>query len=132
MGIRKIITAKKNTTRIYIVMYDQQEFFGPDTTIPIKAFKTKKTAELYADSRNFEFQSICMLDEEDYERYVLSNQYSDYVISISDFRDAHAFIKEEMLRLQKNKIPIDVWELIEDIKPFKVIPIEYLENLRNL
>ena len=34
----------------------------------MKAFKTKKIAEIYANTRNFEFQSICMLDEEDYEK----------------------------------------------------------------
>ena len=32
-----------------------------------QAFKTKKLAELYASSRNFEFQTLCMLDEEDFE-----------------------------------------------------------------
>lgn len=130
--MRKIITPTKKTNRIYIVIYDQQEFFGHDSTIPVKAFKTKKNAETYASSRNFEFQSICMLDEEDYESYVLSNQFSDYIVSISDFRDAHAFIKEEILRLEKNKMPIDLWALLEDVKPFKVMPIEYLSDLRNL
>jgi len=132
MATRKIITPKKNTSRIYIVMYDQQEFFGHDACIPVKAFKTKKTAEIYAGSRNFEFQSICMLDEEDYESYVLSNQYSDFIISISDFRDAHAFIKEEILRLEKNKIPTNVWDILCDVMPFKVVPIEYLDDIRKL
>lgn len=130
--MRKIIASKKSSGRIYIVIYDQQEFFGHDTNIPVKAFKTKKLAELYASSRNFEFQAICMFDEEDYENYVLSNQYSDYVISVSDFRDANAFLREEVLRLEKNKMPINLWKLLEEIKPFKVIPIEYLNDLKQI
>lgn len=112
-------------------MYDQQEFFGYDGSMPIKAFKTKKLAELYANTRNFEFQSICMLDEEEYENYVLSNSYSDYVISVSDFRDAHAFIKEEMLRLEKNKMPINMWDLVDSLKPFKIVPIEYITDSKS-
>ena len=120
----------KSIKRIYLIIYDQQEFFGYDTNTPVKAFKTKKLAEIYAQSRNFEFQTVCMLDEEDYETYVLGNTHSDYVISVSDFRDASSFIKEEMFRMEKNKAPINIWELIEDIRPFKVIPIEYDTDLK--
>lgn len=133
--MKKLIQSKRNIKsikRIYIVIYDQQEFFGYDTNTPVKAFKTKKAAELYASTRNFEFQSICMLDEEDYESYVLSNQYSDYVISISDLRDAQAHVREEILRLEKNKMPINVWEILENIIPFKVLPIEYLTDIKNV
>lgn len=133
--MKKLIQSKRNVKsikRIYIVIYDQQEFFGYDTNTPVKAFKTKKAAELYASTRNFEFQSICMLDEEDYESYVLSNQYSDYVVSISDLRDAQAHVKEEILRLEKNKMPINAWEILENILPFKVLPIEYLSDIKNV
>lgn len=133
--MKKLIQSKRNIKsikRIYIVIYDQQEFFGYDTNTPVKAFKTKKAAELYASTRNFEFQSICMLDEEDYESYVLSNQYSDYVISISDLRDAQAHVREEILRLEKNKMPVNVWEILENIIPFKVLPIEYLTDIKNV
>ena len=122
----------KSIKRIYIVIYDQQEFYGYDTNAPIKAFKNKKTAELYADSRNFEFQTICMMDEEDYESYVLYNNYSDYIISVSDFRDASAFIKEEMLRLEKNKMPTNIWQLLQGINPFKVVPIEYVADTKDI
>lgn len=131
MAIKKIITSSKSIKRIYLVIYDQQEFFGYDVNTPIKAFKTKKNAELYANTRNFEFQTVCMLDEEDYESYVLSNNYSDYVISVSDFRDANGFIREELIRLQKNKIPSNLWEILDNIKPFKVIPIEYVSDYKN-
>jgi hypothetical protein len=124
--------APKSIKRIYIVIYDQQEFFGYDTNAPIKAFKNKKTAELYAASRNFEFQTICMLDEEDYESYVLYNNYSDYIISVSDLRDASAFIKEEMIRLEKNRIPINIWSLLGNINPFKIIPIEYITDQKDI
>jgi hypothetical protein len=131
MGTKKLITPKI-IKRIYLIVYDQQEFFGYDPNTPIKAFKTKKSAEIYAATRNFEFQTICMLDEEDYESYVLSNNYSDYVISVSDFRDAHGFIKEEMLRLQRNKMSSNLWEILNNIKPFKVIPIEYITDSKDL
>lgn len=130
----KKLTSKnvKSIKRIYIVIYDQQEFYGYDTNAPIKAFKSKKTAELYAASRNFEFQTVCMMDEEDYENYVLHNNYSDYIISVSDFRDASSFIKEEMIRLEKNKMPTNIWETLEGIKPFKIIPIEYVTDVKDI
>jgi hypothetical protein len=35
-----------------------------------------------------------------------------------------------MLRLQKSKISTTVWELLENIRPFKVIPIEYIPDLK--
>ncbi len=128
--MKKLVSPNKNIKRIYLIIYDQQEFFGYDTNTPIKAFKTKKIAEFYAASRNFEFQTLCMLDEEDYEAYVLGNNYSDYVVSVSDFRDAHSHVKEELLRLQKNNLPINIWELLNDIRPFKVLPIDYITDLK--
>lgn len=130
MATRKFITPKTSTNKVYLVIYDQQEFLGYDINTPIKAFKIKKTAELYANSRNFEFQSICMLDEEKYENYVLSNEYSDFIISVSDFREAYAYVREEMIRLEKNRIPTNLWVVLQDIKPFKVIPIEYLSGTK--
>lgn len=131
--MKKLTSSRKNKSikRIYLIIYDQQEFFGYDTSSPIKAFKTKKAAELYAISRNFEFQTICMFDEEDYESYVLSNSYSDYVVSVSDFREAYGFIKEEVLRLEKNNTPYNIWEILQNVKPFKVIPIEYVTDINN-
>lgn len=129
--MKKLISSDKSIKRIYLVMYDQQEFLGHDISIPIKAFKTKKQAEIYANTRNFEFQSVCLLDEEDYENYVLGNNHSDYIISISDFKDAYGYIQEEMLRLQKNKIPTNVWDILSNINPFKIIPIEYMNELKN-
>ena len=126
MTIKKIISPNKSLKRIYLVIYDQQEFYGYDANAPVKAFKTKKIAELYASTRNFEFQSICMLDEEDYENYVLLNSYSDYIVSISDLRDASGFVREELYRLDRNKIPINLWEILSNINPFKVVPIEYM------
>lgn len=131
MGIKKIISSKNSIKRIYLVIYDQQEFYGYDANTAVKAFKTKKIAEIYANTRNFEFQSICMLDEEDYENYVLLNSYSDYIISVSDFRDASGFVREELFRLDKNKIPINLWEILSNIKPFKVVPIEYVTDPKN-
>lgn len=126
MTIKKIISPNKSLKRIYLVIYDQQEFYGYDANAPVKAFKTKKIAELYASTRNFEFQSICMLDEEDYENYVLLNNYADYIVSISDLRDASGFVREELHRLDRNKIPINLWEILSNINPFKVVPIEYM------
>lgn len=126
MTIKKIISSNKSLKRIYLVIYDQQEFYGYDANAPVKAFKTKKIAELYASTRNFEFQSICMLDEEDYENYVLLNNYADYIVSISDLRDASGFVREELHRLDRNKIPINLWEILSSINPFKVVPIEYM------
>lgn len=123
---------KRSIKRIYLIIYDQQEFFGYDTNTAVKAFKTKRAAELYASSRNFEFQTICMMDEEDYEAYVLGNAYSDYIISISDLRDAYSFVTEELVRLQKNKLPSNLWEVLDTIKPFKVIPIEYITDTKNI
>jgi len=129
--MKKLTSHKPKTLkRIYIVIYDQQDFMGYDTNIPTKAFKSKKSAEIYASSRNFEFQSICLHDEEEYESYVLDNNYSDFIISVSDFRDAYSFVKEEMLRLQKNGRTPDVWEILETIAPFKVVPIEYVTDLK--
>jgi len=131
--MKKLVSKNtKSIKRIYIVIYDQQEFYGYDTNAPIKAFKNKKTAELYAASRNFEFQTICMMHEEDYESYVLYNNYSDYIISVSDFRDASGFIKEEMIRLEKNKMPVNIWHLLENIAPFKTIPIEYVTEQKDI
>lgn len=121
----------KTLKRIYIVIYDQQEFFGYDTNTPVKAFKSKRLAELYTNSRNFEFQSICMLDEEDYESYVLSDFNLDYVVSISDFRDAHSYVKEEALRLEKGKYPFNIWEILSNIRPFKLVPLEYITDTKN-
>lgn len=132
MGIKKIITPNRNIKRIYLIIYDQQEFFSYDTNTPIKAFKTKKAAEIYAATRNFEFQTVCVMEDEDYESYVLSNNYSDYVVSISDLKDAYAFIKEEMIRLNKNKMPANFFQILENIKPFKIIPIEYVTDSKNL
>lgn len=130
--MKKTVTSKSRTIkRIYIVIYDQQEFMGQDINVPTKAFKSKKSAEIYAASRNFEFQTICLYDEEEYENYVLDNNYSDFIISMSDFRDAHSFVKEEMLRLQKNGRKPDVWEILEIICPFKVVPIEYVTELKH-
>lgn len=130
--MKKTVTSKSRTIkRIYIVIYDQQEFMGQDINVPTKAFKSKKSAEIYAASRNFEFQTICLYDEEEYENYVLDNNYSDFIISMSDFRDAHSFVKEEMLRLQKNGRKPDVWEILEIICPFKVMPIEYVTELKH-
>lgn len=129
--MKKTIKSKPRTLkRIYIVVYDQQEFMGYDTNTPTKAFKSKKSAEIYAASRNFEFQTICLHDEEEYENYVLDNNYSDFIISMSDFRDACCFIKEEMLRLQKNGRKPEIWEILENISPFKVMPIEYITELK--
>jgi len=122
--------ANKSIKRIYLVIYDQQEFYGYDANAPIKAFKIKKNADLYVASRNFEFQTVCMMDDEDYENYVLSNNYSDYIVSVSDFRDAHGYIKEEILRLEKNRIPVNIWEILENIEPFKVLPIEYITETK--
>jgi hypothetical protein len=129
----KKLASQNNKTikRVYIVIYDQQEFFGYDTNTPVKAFKSKKMAELYCNSRNFEFQSICMLDEEDYESYVLSNFNSDYIVSISDFRDAHGFVKEESIRIEKNKTPFNLWDILDNIRPFKIIPLEYITDTKN-
>lgn len=132
MGIKKIITPSRNIKRIYLIIYDQQEFYSYDSNAPIKAFKTKKSAEIYAATRNFEFQTVCVMEEEDYESYVLSNNYSDYVVSISDLKDAYAFVKEEMIRLNKNKMPANFFQILEGIKPFKVIPIEYVTDSKNL
>ena len=126
MTIKKIISPNKSLKRIYLVIYDQQEFYGYDANAPVKAFKTKKIAELYASTRNFEFQTVCMLDEEDYENYVLLNNYADYIVSISDLRDASGFVREELHRLDRNKIPINLWEILSNINPFKVVPIEYM------
>ena len=126
MTIKKIISPNKSLKRIYLVIYDQQEFYGYDANAPVKAFKTKKIAELYASTRNFEFQTVCMLDEEDYENYVLLNNYADYIVSISDLRDASGFVREELYRLDRNKIPINLWEILSNINPFKVVPIEYM------
>jgi hypothetical protein len=103
---------------------------GYDRNIPIKAFKVKKSAEIYASSRNFEFQTVCMLDEEDYENYVLSNGNSDYVVSISDLRDANAYVREELIRLERNKTPTNIWKLLENINPFKIVPVEYISENR--
>ena len=132
MAIKKIITSSKSIKRIYLVIYDQQEFFGYDVNTPIKAFKTKKSAEIYASTRNFEFQTVCMLDEEDYESYVLGNMYSDYIVSVSDLRDAHGFVREELYRLQKNKMEANLWKILQNISPFKVIPIEYITGTNYL
>jgi hypothetical protein len=132
--MKKLASPKKNKSikRIYIVLYDQEEFLGYERNVPVKAFKTKKSAELYANSRNFEFQSVCMFDEEDYETYVLENQYSDYVVSIGDLRDAQAYVKEEIFRSERNKITPNIWGIIENIKPFKVVPIEYINDIKGL
>jgi hypothetical protein len=130
--MKKLISPKNSIKRVYLVLYDQQEFYSYESSTPIKVFKTKKTAEIYVNTRNFEFQTICMLDEEDYESYVLNNAYSDYVISVSDLRDAYGFIKEELYRLEKNKIETNLWKLLKEINPFKVIPIEYITTTNSV
>ena len=129
--MKKLINPTSSIKRIYIVLYDQQEFLGYDTNTPVKAFKTRKMADVYASSRNFEFQSVCMLDEEDFESYVLGNTNSDFVISISDFRDAQSFIREEASRLERNKMPINIWGILNDITPFKVVPLEYITDTKD-
>jgi hypothetical protein len=127
---KTVIEKNKSINRIYIILYDHEEFMGYDRNIPIKAFKVKKSAEIYASSRNFEFQTVCMLDEEDYENYVLSNGNSDYVVSISDLRDANAYVREELIRLERNKTPTNIWKLLENINPFKIVPVEYISENR--
>lgn len=126
MSIKKIVSSNKSLKRIYLVIYDQQEFYGYDANTPVKAFKTKKIAELYASTRNFEFQTVCMLDDEDYENYVLLNSFADYIVSISDLRDASGFVREEISRMNRNKVPINLWKILSNINPFKVVPIEYI------
>jgi hypothetical protein len=126
MSIKKIVSPNKSLKRIYLVIYDQQEFYGYDANTPVKAFKTKKIAELYANTRNFEFQTVCMLDDEDYENYVLLNSFADYIVSISDLRDASGFVREEVFRMDRNKVPINLWKILSNINPFKVVPIEYI------
>jgi hypothetical protein len=126
MSIKKIVSPNKSLKRIYLVIYDQQEFYGYDANTPVKAFKTKKIAELYASTRNFEFQTVCMLDDEDYENYVLLNSFADYIVSISDLRDASGFVREEVSRMDRNKVPINLWKILSNINPFKVVPIEYI------
>lgn len=130
--MKKLISSSKSIKRIYLVIYDQQEFFSYETNTPIKAFKTKKIAEAYVNTRNFEFQSICMLDEESYEHYVLANNHSDYVVSIGDLKDACSFITEEMYRLEKNKSPVNLWKLLDSIRPFKIVPIEYVTETKEI
>jgi len=127
---KTVIEKNKSIKRIYIILYDHEEFMGYDRNIPIKAFKVKKSAEIYASSRIFEFQTVCMLDEEDYENYVLSNGNSDYVVSISDLRDANAYVREELIRLERNKTPTNIWKLLENINPFKIVPVEYISENR--
>lgn len=123
----KKTTNSKSTTikRIYVVIYDQQEFMGYDASTPIKAFKNKKTAEQYVDGRNFEFQTLCLHGEDEYENYVIDNSYSDFVVSMSDLRDAFSYVKEELLRIQRTGSKPSIWDTLDNIKPFKVIPVEY-------
>jgi len=35
-----------------------------------------------------------------------------------------------LCRLQKNKIPSNLWEILESMKPFKVLPIEYVSDTK--
>lgn len=67
-----------------------------------------------------------MLDDEDYENYVLLNSFADYIVSISDLRDASGFVREEIFRMDRNKVPINLWKILSNINPFKVVPIEYI------
>jgi hypothetical protein len=124
--MKKTINNKPRTLkRIYVVIYDQNEFLGYEASTPIKAFKNKKTAEQYVDGRNFEFQTLCLHGEEQYANYVLDNEYRDFIVTMSDLRDAFSFVKEELLRLQKTGTKPSIWDILDDIKPFKVMPIEY-------
>ena len=120
------MSSKKSIKRIYIVFYEPQEFLGSaDINIPLKAFKSKKSAELYASTRNFEFQTISLLDEESHEQYVLNNAHNDYTITMGDLRIANTYFKEELFRATKANNIHNIWEVILEIQPFRVRPIEY-------
>ena len=134
--MKKLIPHKvkrKTIKRIYLVIYDQQEYLGfMNTNVPTKAFKSKKHAEVYAASRNFEFQIICLQNNEEiYENYILNNNYSDFFIQMSELRDTYSFIKEEMHRLQIIGKPADIWDILRTIVPFRVMHIEYITELKN-
>jgi len=128
--VQKMSTKKKRPARkIYIVVYDQQEFLGYNTHVPAVAFSMKRDAELYAASRNFEFQTVCLQSEEEYANYVLENHYADFIISMCDFRDAYIFVREEMARSRKMGLEPCVWTIVSSIMPFKTIPIQHIKSL---
>jgi hypothetical protein len=120
----------RSLKRIYVVFYEPQDVLGNEVNIPIKAFKSKKTADIYASTRNFEFQTVCITGyEEDYESYVLNNDFNDYAIAMSDLRSAYSFFKEEYYRSTTFKNNEDIWSIIHEIQPFKVRHIEYSNDL---
>lgn len=121
---------KTNLKRIYVVFYEPQEFLGTDVNVPIKAFKDKKLADIYAKSRNFEFQTVALQSEEEFENYVLSNEFNDYTVTMSDLRIASSFIKEELLRSTSSKgFYNNIWEALTDLEPFRVRNIEFCNDL---
>lgn len=119
------MSSKKSIKRIYIVFYEPQDFLGNDINIPIKAFKNKRAAEIYTATRNFEFQTLCLLDEESHESYVLNNHFNDYTVTMGDLRLAGTFFKEQLHRSTKTNNLEEIWEILLDIQPFKIRPIEY-------
>ena len=62
-----------------------------------------------------------MLDDEDYENYVLLNSFADYIVSISDLRDASGFVREEVFRMDKNKVPINLWKILSNINTVEAL-----------
>ena len=106
---------------IYIVFYLGQDYIGNDVNIPIKAFKNKKTARLYANSRNFEFQTVFPGTDREHEDYVLSNSYNDYTIAMSDLREAKHYVQLQLI----DKKFANYWDALFSIEPFVIRPIEY-------
>jgi hypothetical protein len=134
MPTKKIASNIKNSIKtIYVVHYEPIYYSSLDNNISltIKAFKNKKDAILYVDSRNFEFQTVCLSDADQYEHYVLTNDYKDHVITIFDLRTASSYIYNELAEysrdIQEQKdIPQSI---IAQIKPFNYISVQYFENL---
>lgn len=116
MKINLISPKRKNNKKIYVIMYEPRDSYMNEDNIPVIAFKTLKQAQLYCNSRNFEFQSIAITggDDQTYDNYVIENDYRDYIVTVSDLRLAFLEARSTIKNGQ------DIFESIKYILPFRV------------
>ena len=131
MATKKIASKIKNkTNNVYVVIYEPTHFeFSQGISRTIKVFKNKKDAALYTDTRNFEFQAVCMSETDQYEHYVLTNVYKDQVVTMFDLRSAYAYLCDEFSVYNQKNSSLQPFSILSKINPFKYIRIGYCESL---
>jgi hypothetical protein len=133
MPTKKIASKiKNNINNVYAVIYEPTYYeFSQGISQVIKVFKSKKDATLYTDTRNFEFQVICMNivgGGGQYEHYVLTDIHKDYAVTIFDLKSAYSYICDEFYT-HNQKNTAQIFSIISKINPFKYKRVSFCEAL---